>query len=210
MLLLTKFLWFPCQMTAVCGIKIIWSCVSKASGNSWDVLFCFVRLFLCICQHLYCVPCTQTKLSWDRSGRMSALHTVYLLSGLKLCSSKSLHLFPPNSFSTWYSSYCQMFFLFLLQLMSAGVGQYPSLYSTPVQSESGKWDALVKASESLLKEKELIIERQVFLLLMEGTGSLCHLIQWLDTVVLYILFLTLKTIVLVTQNIKSLLFQEWI
>ncbi|KAI3360873.1 hypothetical protein L3Q82_013088, partial [Scortum barcoo] len=48
-----------------------------------------------------------------------------------------------------------------MQLMSAGVGQYPSLYSTPTHSESGKWDALVKASESLLKEKELIIERQV-------------------------------------------------
>ncbi|XP_008292350.1 centrosomal protein of 85 kDa isoform X2 [Stegastes partitus] len=49
-----------------------------------------------------------------------------------------------------------------MQLMSAGVGQYPSLYSTPVasHSDSGKWDALVKASESLLKEKELIIERQ--------------------------------------------------
>ncbi|XP_053183464.1 centrosomal protein of 85 kDa [Scomber japonicus] len=47
-----------------------------------------------------------------------------------------------------------------MQLMGAGVGQYPSLYSTPVHTESGKWDALVKASESLLKEKELIIERQ--------------------------------------------------
>ncbi|XP_070822623.1 centrosomal protein of 85 kDa [Chaetodon trifascialis] len=47
-----------------------------------------------------------------------------------------------------------------MQLMSAGVGQYPSMYSTPTHSESGKWDALVKASESLLKEKELIIERQ--------------------------------------------------
>ncbi|XP_054477134.1 centrosomal protein of 85 kDa [Anoplopoma fimbria] len=47
-----------------------------------------------------------------------------------------------------------------MQLMSAGVSQYPSLYSTPVHSDSGKWDALVKASESLLKEKELIIERQ--------------------------------------------------
>uniref|UniRef100_A0A8C7WMU2 Centrosomal protein 85 n=1 Tax=Oryzias sinensis TaxID=183150 RepID=A0A8C7WMU2_9TELE len=47
-----------------------------------------------------------------------------------------------------------------MQLMNAGVGQYPSLYSTPMQSVSGKWDALVKASESLLKEKELIIERQ--------------------------------------------------
>lgn len=45
--------------------------------------------------------------------------------------------------------------------MSAGVGQYPPLYSNPVHAESGKWDALVKASESLLKEKELIIERQV-------------------------------------------------
>ncbi|KAI4811795.1 hypothetical protein KUCAC02_014669 [Chaenocephalus aceratus] len=47
-----------------------------------------------------------------------------------------------------------------MQLMSTGVGQYPSLYSTPVHSEAGKWDALVKASESLLKEKEMIIERQ--------------------------------------------------
>lgn len=43
--------------------------------------------------------------------------------------------------------------------MGGGMGQYPPLYSTPVHSESGKWDALVKASESLLKEKELIIER---------------------------------------------------
>lgn len=41
------------------------------------------------------------------------------------------------------------------------MSQYPSLYS-PAHSESGKWDALVKASESLLKEKELIIDRQVF------------------------------------------------
>uniref|UniRef100_A0A3Q4I3E5 Centrosomal protein 85 n=1 Tax=Neolamprologus brichardi TaxID=32507 RepID=A0A3Q4I3E5_NEOBR len=47
-----------------------------------------------------------------------------------------------------------------MQLMGGGMGQYPPLYSTPVHSESGKWDALVKASESLLKEKELIIERQ--------------------------------------------------
>lgn len=47
-----------------------------------------------------------------------------------------------------------------MQLMSAGVGQYPAVYPTPLHSESGKWDALVKASESLLKEKELIIERQ--------------------------------------------------
>lgn len=47
-----------------------------------------------------------------------------------------------------------------MQLMSGGMGQYPPLYSAPAHSESGKWDALVKASESLLKEKELIIERQ--------------------------------------------------
>ncbi|XP_051922649.1 centrosomal protein of 85 kDa isoform X2 [Hippocampus zosterae] len=45
--------------------------------------------------------------------------------------------------------------------LSAGMGQYPSLYPTAVHPESGKWDALVKASEGLLKEKELIIERQV-------------------------------------------------
>uniref|UniRef100_A0A3Q0RT00 Centrosomal protein 85 n=1 Tax=Amphilophus citrinellus TaxID=61819 RepID=A0A3Q0RT00_AMPCI len=47
-----------------------------------------------------------------------------------------------------------------MQLMSGGMGQYPPLYSAPVHSESGKWDALVKASESLLKEKELIIEQK--------------------------------------------------
>ncbi|KAK2844351.1 hypothetical protein Q5P01_011010 [Channa striata] len=47
-----------------------------------------------------------------------------------------------------------------MQMISGGAGQYSSLYSTPVHSEAGKWDALVKASESLLKEKELIIERQ--------------------------------------------------
>ncbi|CAB1445609.1 unnamed protein product [Pleuronectes platessa] len=47
-----------------------------------------------------------------------------------------------------------------MQLLGAGVSQYPSLYSNPVHSDSGKWDALVKASESLLKEKELIIDRQ--------------------------------------------------
>ncbi|XP_033836385.1 centrosomal protein of 85 kDa isoform X2 [Periophthalmus magnuspinnatus] len=47
-----------------------------------------------------------------------------------------------------------------MQLMGGGVGQYSPLYSSSVHSESGKWDALVKASESLLKEKELVIERQ--------------------------------------------------
>ncbi|XP_053743055.1 centrosomal protein of 85 kDa isoform X1 [Synchiropus splendidus] len=47
-----------------------------------------------------------------------------------------------------------------MQLMNAGVAQYTSMYPAAVHSESGKWDALVKASESLLKEKELIIERQ--------------------------------------------------
>lgn len=56
-----------------------------------------------------------------------------------------------------HTSNCDMISVFFLQLMS----QYPSLYS-PAHSESGKWDALVKASESLLKEKEMIIERQVF------------------------------------------------
>lgn len=66
---------------------------------------------------------------------------------------------PSHAFSVLHTSNYEMFFFFVsfLQLMS----QYPSLYS-PAHSESGKWDALVKASESLLKEKELIIERQVF------------------------------------------------
>ncbi|XP_049587176.1 centrosomal protein of 85 kDa isoform X1 [Syngnathus scovelli] len=44
--------------------------------------------------------------------------------------------------------------------LNAGVSQYTSLYPSAMHSESGKWDALVKASEGLLKEKELIIERQ--------------------------------------------------
>lgn len=55
------------------------------------------------------------------------------------------------------------------------MSQYPSLYSTPTHTDSGKWDALVKASESLLKEKELIIERRVFhiiLLLVWRRGGL--------------------------------------
>ncbi|KAM4633416.1 centrosomal protein of 85 kDa isoform 2-T4 [Polymixia lowei] len=47
-----------------------------------------------------------------------------------------------------------------MQLMAAGVGQYPSVYSTSLHSESGKWDALVKANDSLLKEKEHVIGRQ--------------------------------------------------
>lgn len=64
---------------------------------------------------------------------------------------------PSHTFSILHTSNYEMFFVLFLQLMS----QYPSLYS-PAHSESGKWDALVKASESLLKEKELIIERQVF------------------------------------------------
>ncbi|MEQ2209331.1 hypothetical protein XENOCAPTIV_028658, partial [Xenoophorus captivus] len=62
--------------------------------------------------------------------------------------------------SDLYFSFNSMNLFFLIQLLNAGVSQYPSLYSAPLHSESGKWDALVKASESLLKEKELIIERQ--------------------------------------------------
>lgn len=58
--------------------------------------------------------------------------------------------------------------------MSAGVGQYPSLYSSPVHPESGKWDALVKASESLLKEKELIIDRQVVLIIVCSSNKLIN------------------------------------
>uniref|UniRef100_W5US40 Centrosomal protein of 85 kDa n=1 Tax=Ictalurus punctatus TaxID=7998 RepID=W5US40_ICTPU len=41
-----------------------------------------------------------------------------------------------------------------------GSGQYSSPYPAPLLSESGKWEAVMKANESLLKEKELIIDRQ--------------------------------------------------
>ncbi|KAF4076184.1 hypothetical protein AMELA_G00227420 [Ameiurus melas] len=35
-----------------------------------------------------------------------------------------------------------------------------SVYPAPLLSEGGKWEAVIKANESLLKEKELIIDRQ--------------------------------------------------
>ncbi|MCJ8745376.1 hypothetical protein PDJAM_G00129620 [Pangasius djambal] len=46
------------------------------------------------------------------------------------------------------------------QMQLLGSGQYSSPYPSPLQCESGKWDAVMKANESLLKEKELIIDRQ--------------------------------------------------
>ncbi|KAK3515660.1 hypothetical protein QTP70_026417 [Hemibagrus guttatus] len=46
------------------------------------------------------------------------------------------------------------------QMQLLGSGQYLSLYPPPLQSDSGKWEAVIKANESLLKEKELIIDRQ--------------------------------------------------
>uniref|UniRef100_A0AAZ3Q9K5 Centrosomal protein of 85 kDa-like CC4 coiled-coil domain-containing protein n=1 Tax=Oncorhynchus tshawytscha TaxID=74940 RepID=A0AAZ3Q9K5_ONCTS len=48
-----------------------------------------------------------------------------------------------------------------MQMMTAGVGQYPALYSTPsMPPETRKWDEVIKANESILKEKALAIERQ--------------------------------------------------
>lgn len=47
--------------------------------------------------------------------------------------------------------------LSVLQLL--GTGPYSSLYPSPLQAESGKWETVMKANESLLKEKELIIDR---------------------------------------------------
>lgn len=43
--------------------------------------------------------------------------------------------------------------------MTGGGGQYASLYSSAPHTENSKWDAVVKANENLLKEKELAIER---------------------------------------------------
>ena len=36
---------------------------------------------------------------------------------------------------------------------------YPSLYSSSIHPEAGKWETLIKANEGLLKEKEILIER---------------------------------------------------
>ncbi|XP_056618086.1 centrosomal protein of 85 kDa isoform X1 [Triplophysa dalaica] len=47
-----------------------------------------------------------------------------------------------------------------MQLMTGGGGQYASLYSSAPHTENSSWDAVVKANENLLKEKELAIERQ--------------------------------------------------
>ncbi|XP_051575762.1 centrosomal protein of 85 kDa-like isoform X2 [Myxocyprinus asiaticus] len=47
-----------------------------------------------------------------------------------------------------------------MQLMTEGCAQYASLYPTTPHTENSKWDAVIKANENLLKEKELTIERQ--------------------------------------------------
>uniref|UniRef100_A0A8C2ASS8 Centrosomal protein 85 n=1 Tax=Cyprinus carpio TaxID=7962 RepID=A0A8C2ASS8_CYPCA len=47
-----------------------------------------------------------------------------------------------------------------MQLMTGGSGQYASLYPATSHTENSKWDAVIKANENLLKEKELTIERQ--------------------------------------------------
>ncbi|XP_012678353.2 centrosomal protein of 85 kDa isoform X2 [Clupea harengus] len=46
------------------------------------------------------------------------------------------------------------------QLLTSGSNQYPSLYPSTLHSDGSKWEALVNANESMLKEKELLIERQ--------------------------------------------------
>ncbi|MBN3301947.1 CEP85 protein, partial [Amia calva] len=48
-----------------------------------------------------------------------------------------------------------------MQMLSVSSGQYPQLYPSALHQEGSKWDAVIKANESLLKEKELVIERQV-------------------------------------------------
>uniref|UniRef100_A0A671LVF4 Centrosomal protein of 85 kDa-like n=1 Tax=Sinocyclocheilus anshuiensis TaxID=1608454 RepID=A0A671LVF4_9TELE len=47
-----------------------------------------------------------------------------------------------------------------MQLMTGGSGPYSSLYPATSHTENSKWDAVIKANENLLKEKELTIERQ--------------------------------------------------
>ncbi|GCC26815.1 centrosomal protein of 85 kDa isoform X1 [Chiloscyllium punctatum] len=47
-----------------------------------------------------------------------------------------------------------------MQVLNHGSHQYPSAYSAFAHQELNKWDPLIKANESLLKEKEIVIERQ--------------------------------------------------
>ncbi|XP_073782636.1 centrosomal protein of 85 kDa isoform X4 [Danio rerio] len=47
-----------------------------------------------------------------------------------------------------------------MQLMTGGSGQYLPLYPSAAHTENSKWDAVIKANENLLKDKELTIERQ--------------------------------------------------
>ncbi|XP_067867551.1 centrosomal protein of 85 kDa isoform X2 [Heterodontus francisci] len=47
-----------------------------------------------------------------------------------------------------------------MQFLNHGSQQYPTAYSTFAHQEPNKWDPLIKANESLLREKEMVIERQ--------------------------------------------------
>uniref|UniRef100_H3BBB5 Centrosomal protein 85 n=1 Tax=Latimeria chalumnae TaxID=7897 RepID=H3BBB5_LATCH len=47
-----------------------------------------------------------------------------------------------------------------MQLINGAPRQYPPVYSSFVHQDPSKWDALLKANEGILKEKELMIERQ--------------------------------------------------
>ncbi|XP_048468981.1 centrosomal protein of 85 kDa isoform X1 [Rhincodon typus] len=47
-----------------------------------------------------------------------------------------------------------------MQVLNHRSHQYPAAYSTFAHQELNKWDPLIKANESLLKEKEMVIERQ--------------------------------------------------
>lgn len=91
-----------------------------------------------------------TTVEFGQNKHSSSIQ-VFFMPQKKRCDEKNLTVC--GLFNYVLKCFCHV--MYLLQLMS----QYPSLYSTPAHSDSGKWDALVKASESLLKEKELIIER---------------------------------------------------
>lgn len=97
-------------------------------------------------------PCDARYATLPRQKKIVSAHGLLIL----LVYTCTLKLYTISLLS--YHSTC-LCFCVLEKLLTAGVGQYPSLYPTSLHSESGNWDALVKASESLLKEKELIIER---------------------------------------------------
>ncbi|XP_078279353.1 centrosomal protein of 85 kDa isoform X2 [Rhinoraja longicauda] len=68
----------------------------------------------------------------------------------------------PCDLTTWQQQQLESLRLQVehMQVLNHGSQQYPTIYPPYAHHEPNKWDPLIKANESLLKEKELVIERQ--------------------------------------------------